>query len=127
VTGAASAVTGPTGPSGGPTGPTGPGAQAGVNVASITGTLTLDTNSAKYQFVAPVGANQDLVLPTGSATGADYIIKNTDPDGIYGYTLAVKTNTATGVVTLGGYSSPAAIVVWNGTNWTAITLGGSYY
>ena len=120
-TGQASTITGPTGPSGGPTGPTGPGAQGGINVASITGTLTLSTSAAKYQFIQPSGANQDVVLPTGSATGANYVIKNTDATATY--SLFVKTNTATGIATLNIFS-PAVIVVWDGNNWNSITLAG---
>ena len=108
-------------------GPTGPSASGGINVASITGTLTLNTSAAKYQFIKPFDNNYDLVLPTGSATGAEYVIKNTDENGFYGYTLAVKTNTSTGVVTL-NYSTPAAMVVFDGTNWQAISIGlGGYY
>lgn len=129
-------VTGPTGPqgvtgpSGGPTGstgPTGPGARSGIDVAAITGPLTLTESSGLYQFIQPVDGNQDVILPTGAPTGTDFIMKNTDPNGYYGgYSVAVKTNTSTGVITLYPYN-PSAIVVWDGANWKTIPLGGGYY
>lgn len=145
ATGAASTVTGPTGatgpigstgatgvtgPSGGPTGatgPTGPSVNSGINVASITGTLTLDTSSAKYQFIEPIDGNRDVVLPTGAPTGADYIIKNTDiygPYGSYPYELTLKTNTSATVAVLGGdnYQATSAVVVWDGTAWKTILI-----
>ena len=108
-------ATGPTGIAG----PTGPAANSGINVQTITGTLTMSTTAARYQFIKPDGANRDLVVPTGSATGADYVITNTDAT----YDLAVKTNTATGIITL-NVTGPTAIVVWDGTTWRAIAIGG---
>jgi hypothetical protein len=114
---------GATGPSGGPTGSTGPtgaAASAGANVQSITGTMTLGPTAPKYQFIKPLDATRDVVLPTGAAAGRDFVIKNTDSTSYY--SLQVKTNTSTGVVTL-SYESASALVVFDGTNWMTITLG----
>lgn len=126
-------VTGPTGaqgvtgPSGGPTGSTGPtgaGARGGINVQAATGTITLDGNAAKYQFISATDDNRTLTLPTGVDSGFDLFIKETGNT----YTLTVETTTATGVANLGtaGYYNKSAVVVWDGTTWRVIYLE-SYY
>lgn len=124
ITGPTGAV-GATGPSGGPTGstgPTGPGARQGANVVSITGPLTLTEAADRYQFINPVGSNQDVVLPTGVGGGYDLIVKNTSEDYSAYPSVVVKTNTATGVATLGVGSTQ--LIVFDGTNWRAIYFGG---
>lgn len=117
-TGAAgNSITGPTGPSGGPTGATGPtgaAANAGINVQSITGTLTLSAGAAKYQLITPVGASQDVILPTGVAAGTDFVVKVSDTTTMY-YGLNVKTNTSTGVATVAW--SNQKTVVFDGSIW----------
>jgi len=117
--GAASTVTGPTGPSDGPTGPTGPSSQSGVNVEAITGTLTLDNTSAKFQFIDPIG-NQDLVLPTGISAGHEIVAKNISTDTFNFYALAIKTpdNTTVTTIFLGSY----AWVVFDGTQWELLSV-----
>jgi hypothetical protein len=117
-TGPESTVTGPTGPSDGPTGPTGPSSQSGVNVEAITGTLTLDNTSAKFQFIDPIG-NQDLVLPTGISAGHEIVAKNISTDSFNFYALAIKTpdNTTVTTIFLGSY----AWVVFDGTQWERLS------
>jgi hypothetical protein len=117
ATGAASTVTGPTGPSGGPTGPTGASAQSGVNSESITGTLTLDVTSAKFQFVNP-DVNQDLVLPTGISAGHEIVAKNTSSDFNNYPAIVVKTPATTTVRTV--YPGDWVWVVFDGTAWQAL-------
>ena len=116
---------GVTGPSGGPTGATGAGAGHGGGIAVITatGTIVLDGESAKYQFIDPNGSTRTVELPTGVAAGFDFVIKNTSSN--WEHQLLVATNTATGVVTIKSDFSGAyrgnATVVFDGTNWQQIS------
>lgn len=114
---------GVTGPSGGPTGPTGPQSRGGIAVIAATGTIVLDGESAKYQFINPNGSTRTVELPTGVAAGFDFIIKNTTSN--WEHQLLVATNTATGVVTVqSGFSGAFrgnATIVFDGTDWQQIS------
>ena len=117
-TGAASTVAGPTGPSGGPTGPTGAGAQGGMNVQSVTGTLTLDASSAKFQFLNAVSDPTTVLLPTGISGGFELVIKET------GNTYVLNVETATDAIrNVGPSPNPGAVwLVFDGTTWQYFDL-----
>lgn len=120
-TGSASTVTGPTGsvgptgPSGGPTGPTGPGAAstAGVNVQNVTGAITLDNTSARYQFLT-LDDDYDLTMPTGVSVGTVHEIRVANG----AFTLTVQTPGLDLIIYL-GYANfvYAAGLVFDGTQW----------
>jgi len=117
---------GVTGPSGGPTGPTGvsAGHGGGIAVITATGTIVLDGESAKYQFIDPNGSTRTVELPTGVAAGFDVVIKNTTTYSEHELLLA--TNTSTGVVTVkSNLLGPnpyrgSATVVFDGADWQFI-------
>lgn len=115
-------VTGPTGPAGGPTGsagatgPTGDGGRSTVNVATLTGTLTLTGTSDKYQFLEATGTTRIVVLPTGMAPGLDFLFKETG--GVNG--LQIEEPGSVSVVTSYNYSP--VIVVWDGSTWQVMTF-----
>jgi len=124
-TGPASTVTGPTGivgatgPSGGPTGPTGAVGAVGleaVNIQTMTTGVTLNPGSAKWQLLTPTGSNQDLTLPTGAATGEQYIVRALDT--VTFYQVIVKTPGGTTVGTASTNNS-SVHVLFDGTQWRA--------
>jgi hypothetical protein len=89
-------------------------------VVTATGTITLNSSSSRYQFIAATGASRTVQLPTGVDAGFDLLIKETGN----AYSITVATNTATGVATLGaaGYNNRAASVVWDGSVWRVIYM-----
>jgi hypothetical protein len=124
-TGPASTVTGPTGsvgatgPSGGPTGPTGSIGTVGpeaVNVQAIATGITLNPGDPKWQLLTPTGAPQDLTLPTGAATGEQFIIRSLDTSTFY--SVVVKTPGGTTVGTA-AVNSSSVHVLFDGTQWRA--------
>jgi len=124
-TGPASTVTGPTGsvgstgPSGGPTGPTGAVGAVGleaVNIQTMTTGVTLNPGDPKWQLLTPTGSSQDLTLPTGAATGEQYIVRSLDTANFY--PVVVKTPGGTTVGTA-AVNSSSVHVLFDGTQWRA--------
>ena len=110
-TGAQSTVTGPTGPSGGPTGPTGADARSGANVQTLATGITLTESSARYQFLTATGSNRTVVLPTGMASGLDFIFREQG----FSFGLVIEAPGSVSVST--SYYYNPVLVVWDGTTW----------
>jgi len=85
---------------------------------TATGTVTLQANSAAYQFIDPNGEPRDVILPTLTAndSGRPFCIKNT---GTLTNALTVKTAAGT-VVGFPILNTYALTVVWTGSAWEAV-------
>jgi hypothetical protein len=134
ATGAASSVTGPGGPTGpagpsgaassvtGPQGPTGPaGNDRGVNRATITGNVTLQSNAAEWQILTPTGNAFDVILPTGIPDGFDVKILNADNVNFYYFDIKTPDGVSRGA----SYFGSGAWFLWDGQTWRSFLLYGS--
>jgi len=124
-TGPASTVTGPTGsvgstgPSGGPTGPTGAVGVVGpeaVNIQTLTTGVTLNPGDPKWQLLTPTGSSQDLTLPTGAATGEQYIVRSLDTANFYSVVVKTPGGTTVGTAFV---NTNSVHVLFDGTQWRA--------
>lgn len=85
----------------------------------INDTKELDTGSPIYQFIGPVSASQDVILPDPPSTNDRYIIKNIFQDS---FELRIKeTLNGQPIVTLGPSSLRyIAECIYDGTEWQII-------
>ena len=88
-----------------------------VNREVLTGTKTLTSACALYQFLDPNNADRDIVLPTGSA-GLRFVIKTLDTD----YDLNIKETAGGAVQAIIGIASQVAEVVYDGTEWHILSF-----
>lgn len=89
-----------------------------AQTTTATGTVTLTSANAVYQFINPNGAARDVVLPnlTAPEDGRSFCIKNV---GTAGNALTVK-NAANAVIGFPVGNGFALTVIWTGTAWEAI-------
>ena len=83
-----------------------------INREVLTGTKSLTSASALYQFLDPNGANRDVVLPV-ALVGLRYIIKNLNTS----FDLNIKETVGGPVQATLTIGSPIAEVVYDGTEW----------
>ena len=107
---------GPTGPSGGPTGPAGAVGLDGVNIETLATGVTLSPGSPKWQLLSPTGSAQDLTLPTGAATGEQYVIRSIDTVTFYQVVVKAPGGTTVGTASV---NSNSVHVLFDGTQWRA--------
>jgi len=118
-TGPVSDVTGPTGPSGGPTGPTGvtgPPPTETINVQLMETNLTLSEGDAKWQLLTPTGATRDLTLPTGMATGTQFVVRSLDTTT---FNSVVIKDPGGSTIATAFANSRSPWVIWDGSTWRA--------
>lgn len=88
----------------------------GIARITATGTVTLTTASAAYQFIDPNGANRDVMLPAvNSGDRVIFAIKN---NGTANY-LTVKNSAGVAQDSPIGATYTLALV-WSGTVWEAL-------
>ena len=99
----------------GVTGPAGLAGNSDVNVQQLTTGVVLTPSSAKYQFLNATGGSQTLTLPTGAATGTEFIVKDINP------TWGVSVETPAGSV-LSTVFSTGVLFVWDGATWRVLAF-----
>lgn len=98
----------------GPTGATGAAAVDAVNIQTIATGITLSPGDPKWQLLTPTGASQDLTLPTGPATGEQFVVRSLDLSTFY--SVVVKTPGGTTVGTAIANTS-SVWALWDGSTW----------
>jgi hypothetical protein len=99
----------------GVTGPAGLAGNSDVNVQQLTTGVVLTPSSAKYQFLNATGGSQTLTLPTGAATGTEFIVQDINP------TWGISVETPAGSV-LSTVFSTGVLFVWDGATWRVLAF-----
>lgn len=88
-----------------------------VNRETLTGTKSLTSASALYQFLDPNGADRDVILPAG-ATGLRFVIKNLDIT----YNLNIKESAGGATQVQVGINSQVVECVFDSVTWQILSF-----